>query len=189
MLKRLSEEDFAVLRGSLESGRQSPSSLGFALILFIFFQPLIFFLTYIVAADSTIFPYEGGLFTLHLIITSALVLLSIVYAVPKIYMKGQKIQYLLITLVSQNTGGVCFYLSALFLIGADRMISQKSLLIFTCITLLFGLLVFTVTCIRFYILLGKGEYRKGSKKDKLRSKAEYDIKSFVPIIIVGSDCR
>ncbi|MGY0691202.1 hypothetical protein ACW2QC_00250 [Virgibacillus sp. FSP13] len=43
MLQKLSEEDFVALRGPFESGRQSPNSLSLTLILFIFFQPLMFF--------------------------------------------------------------------------------------------------------------------------------------------------
>ncbi len=39
---KLKEEDFAVLRGPLESGRQSPSSLGAMFILSLFLHPLFF---------------------------------------------------------------------------------------------------------------------------------------------------
>ena len=43
MLKKFKEEDFAVLRRTFESGRQSPVSLAFALLLCALFQPLMFF--------------------------------------------------------------------------------------------------------------------------------------------------
>src|SRR5699024_10667221 len=39
------------------------------------------------------------------------------------------------------------------------------------------------TFIRFYKLLQKGEYRKGSKKDSLRGR--FETKSYVPIAIIG----
>ncbi|MEI4768670.1 hypothetical protein WAX74_03230 [Psychrobacillus sp. FJAT-51614] len=65
MLGKLKEEDFEVLRGPLESGRQSPGSLGFALILCIILQPLLFALEYFVAADATIFPYKDEILRIH----------------------------------------------------------------------------------------------------------------------------
>lgn len=57
---------------------------------------------------------------------------------------------------------------------------------FTYGALAFGLLVFLVTCVRLLILLKKGDYRVGSKKDQVRNKVESNIKSFLPIIIVVS---
>lgn len=48
MLGKLKEEDFEVLRGPFESGRQSPGSLAFALILGIVFQPMLYALEYFV---------------------------------------------------------------------------------------------------------------------------------------------
>ncbi|MCL6571136.1 MAG: hypothetical protein K6T88_05560 [Bacillus sp. (in: Bacteria)] len=46
MLERLKEEDFEVLKGPLESGRQGPPSLGGTLFLAIFLQALLFSLEY-----------------------------------------------------------------------------------------------------------------------------------------------
>ena len=43
MLEKLTEEDFMVLRGPLESGRQGPGSLGGMLLLSIFLQIPMFF--------------------------------------------------------------------------------------------------------------------------------------------------
>ena len=113
--------------------------------------------------------------------------LSLVYALPVVYRRSQRIQYLLVILVSQNLGAACAYIMALFFsfkegIGLDR-ISAKT---FTYVTLLFGLLIFLATSIRFYILLHKGHYRKGSKKDRLRSGLEARIKFYLPTIIVAS---
>ncbi|MEC5425180.1 hypothetical protein QGM71_16970 [Virgibacillus sp. C22-A2] len=186
MLKKLTEEDFAVLRCPLESGRQSPSALAPILVLSIFLQALMFVLTYVVAADATLFPYKEEMFVIHLLITGILMLFSIIYSIPNVYMKGQKVQYILTVIVSQNLFGVFFYICVVFIIGKDKYISEESLLIFTYITLLFGLLIFIVTCIRFYVLLVKGQYRKESKKDKLRLKLEFSIQSFLPQIILAS---
>ena len=52
MLKKLKKKDFAVLRGPLESGRQSPDSLGMALLLSIFLQALLYYVTYHIAAEQ-----------------------------------------------------------------------------------------------------------------------------------------
>ncbi|WP_249872493.1 hypothetical protein [Oceanobacillus saliphilus] len=185
MLSRLKEEDFAVLRGPLESGRQSPNSLAFTLVLCVIFQPLLFFLVYVVAADSSNFPFINNIYYIHLIITISLVVLSAIFSIKTLYKKYQKIQYLLVILGSQNIGGISFYLMALFFIG-QNVDSESSLLTLAYITLLFGLLTFVVTCIRFYILLKSGAYRKESKRDGLRSKLELDIKSYMPIIITAS---
>ncbi|MFC6039546.1 hypothetical protein ACFPYN_08930 [Paenisporosarcina macmurdoensis] len=62
--------------------------------------------------------------------------------------------------------------------------SSESMLNFTYIVLSIGLLIFIVTCIRFNVLLRKGKYRKGSKKDELRR--HFEAKSYIPIAsIVG----
>ena len=184
LLNKLSEEDFMVLRGPLESGRQSPGSLSGVLVLSLFLQPIMFFVTYVVAADSTMFPNKDIMFTIHLWITAIIMLISIIYAIPTVYRKSQKIQYLISIVVSQNLFGVFLYLSALFLIGGEGEVSEKSLLNFTYVTLLFGLLIFIATSIRFYILLHKGHYRKGSKKDELRER--FETKSHLPMVIIGS---
>ena len=186
MLKKLSERDFAVLRGPLESGRQSPNSLAFALMIAVFFQPLMMVLVYIVAADDSIYPYKNIIFYIHIFITSIIFIMSVVFSIPFFYKKAQKIQYLTIILASQNIGGTCFYLMALFFVGQDKSIDVSSLMIFTYVSMTLGLLIFIFTSIRFYILLKKGEYRAGSKKGEIRYKAEQGIKSYLSLIIIGS---
>ncbi|MGX4669012.1 hypothetical protein JNUCC74_07335 [Cerasibacillus sp. JNUCC 74] len=186
MLKKLSERDFAVLRGPLESGRQSSSSLAFALMIAIFFQPLMIFLVYIVAADDSIYPYKNTIFYIHGFISSIIFIMSIIYSIPFFYKKAQKIQYLTAIFASQNIGGVCFYIAGVFLIGQEQSIDVRSLMIFTYVTMTLGLLIFIFTSIRFYILLRKGEYRAGSKKGEIRYKAEQGIKFYLSPIIVGS---
>ncbi|WP_255452322.1 G-PROTEIN-RECEP-F3-4 domain-containing protein [Sporosarcina sp. ANT_H38] len=52
------------------------------------------------------------------------------------------------------------------------------------VTLSFGVLLFIATVIRFSILLRKGKYRKGSKRDELR--AEFEKKTYIPAAIIGS---
>ncbi|GEN32478.1 hypothetical protein CQU01_27160 [Cerasibacillus quisquiliarum] len=183
-LNKLDEKDFAVLRGPLESGRQSPKSIGRILILSVFLQTLLFFLTYVVAADHTKFPFKDILFYLHLVGTAILILFSILYSIPFLYKKKQKTQYLISILVSQNFG-LFFVISSLFLIGSDRIfiINEGSLVKLTIIMLLLGFLLLIVTRIRFSILLSKGEYRLGSKKAQLRTR--FEAKSLLPIAIIA----
>ena len=183
LLNKLPEKDFAVLRGSLESGRQSPSSLGIVLVLFTILQPLVFFLVYWVGADKSNFPYINIIFSIHLVITILLIVFSTIYAVPFVYKKSQKIQYLIITLASQNLGGLCFYIMGLFIIGKEVYTTDPSILTFTLVTLLFGLLIFLITSIRFYRLLIKGAYRADSRKDKVRNR--YETKSYLPTALIA----
>ncbi|WP_240452285.1 DUF1129 domain-containing protein [Virgibacillus sp. YIM 98842] len=149
-------------------------------------QGLMYALTHFGAANNSIFPYTENLFLIHTVITGLLIIFSIIYGIPYIYNKNQKTQYLITILVSQNLFGVYFYLMALFYIGQGFKVSESSLLNFTYITLAIGLLIFVTTAIRFYILLKKGHYRKGSKKDNLRLKAEEGVRSYLPIFIIGS---
>lgn len=188
VLGKLQEVDFEVLRGPLESGRQSPNSLGFALILGIIFQPMLYALEYFVAADLTIFPYKEEILRGHFWLTAVLVFLSIIYVIPVVYKISEKMQYLVSILVSQNLFSISIFICALFLIAKDdgegKVPSSESLLNFTYITFGIGLIIFIVTFIRFYILLRKGHYRKGSKKDQLRGR--FENTSYVPATIIGS---
>ena len=183
MLKKLSEEDFAVLRGPLESGRQSPNSLATVFILGMFMQALVFYLTYYVAGKYTIYPNFESIQTIHMWLTAILILLSVVFAIPAVFKRAEKVQYFLSIIVTQNFT-VFFYLSALFYLGESDDATVESLVNLTWITLTIGVLLFLATFIRFYILLQKGYYRKGSKSDEMRGK--FETKSYIPIAIIGS---
>ncbi|RKJ68649.1 ABC transporter ATPase, partial [Butyricicoccus sp. 1XD8-22] len=154
MIKKLTEEDFAVLRGPLESGRQSPNSLATTLILGIFLQALIFYLTYYVAAEYTVYPNVDTIFTIHFWLTAALILLSLLFGIPTVFKMHEKFQYFLSIVVSQNLS-VLIYLAALFMLGEEEGASIESLLSFTWITLLIGALLFISTFTRFFVLLKK----------------------------------
>ncbi|WP_420768985.1 hypothetical protein ACNR9V_08900 [Parageobacillus thermoglucosidasius] len=183
MFKKLSAEDFAALRGPFESGRQSPKHLGDMLFLSIFLQGLMYALGYFVIADASIYPNKDKILTIHFWIT------LIIYSIPAVYKKSQKIQYLVVILVSQNLFGIICYIMTLFTLGSQKYgihFSKDTLLNFTYITLLIGFLIFIVTFIRFYILLIKGHYRKGSRKEEQRDNMENLIKSYLPVIIAGS---
>lgn len=184
MLHKLKKKDFAVLRGPLESGRQSPDSLSGALFLSIFLQSLMYYLTYYAAASTTIFPNVEKIQTIHFWVTACIVFLCVIYSIPAIYNRSQKIQYLISILAVQNMGAACCYLSALFIVGDGEGITVASLVMFTKTTLAIGVLLFLATCIRFYILLRKGHYRNGSKKGQLR--ASFEATTYIPLAIVGS---
>ena len=178
MLSELKEEDFAALRGPFESGRQGPGSLGGMLIFAIFLQALMFSLAYFVGGAESSYPYKQTILEVHLIITIILIMLSIIFGIPSVYKDFQKTQYFITILVSQNLFGLYAYISALLVIGSGDT-NKNSLLMFTFITILAGVLVFMITSVRFYILLKKGKYRSGSGRDVLRGK--FEKKSLIPM--------
>ncbi|SER67386.1 hypothetical protein [Psychrobacillus sp. OK032] len=186
MFGKLNEEDFEVLRGPFESGRQSPGALSGILILSIFLQAFLFALEYFAVGRHTVYPYKDQILLFHFIFTGLLSILSLIYAIPIVYKNSEKMQYLLSILVSQNLFSIPLFICAMFLVGNDgygEKPSPESLLNFTYITLGIGLSIFIVTSIRFYILLRKGHYRKGSKKDVLRSK--FETTSYIPAATLG----
>ncbi|MCM3356676.1 MULTISPECIES: ABC transporter ATPase [unclassified Psychrobacillus] len=186
---RLREEDFEVLRGPLESGRQSPGSLGAILFITVFLQALVFLLEYFMVGPNTVFPYKEKIIEIHLYFTVALIILSLVFAIPIVYRKFDRIQYLVSILVSQNLLSFSLFICALFLIGEDtggEVVSAEKLLKVTYLILSCGFLVFFATCIRFYILLKKGHYRKGSKKDQIRGQLEKNTTLLIfPAVVFG----
>ena len=175
IMGRLNEEDFAVLKGPLESGRQSPSGLGPILFISVFLQALVFSLEYFMVGPNTVFPYKDKIIEIHLYVTVALMILSLVFTIPMVYRKFNRFQYLISILVSQNLFSISFFICSLFLIGEDtgrEVVSAEKLLNITYLILSCGLLIFTATCVRFFILLKKGHYRKGSERDQVRGQLE-----------------
>lgn len=185
MFNKLFVEDFAVLKEPFESERQSPRNLGGILILAAIFQVLMFYLTYNVAAQSTVFPNVEKIQSYHFWITVILVVASILFSIPAVYNRGQKTQYLLSILITQ-TFGVMMYLSSIFLLGNGYSVTEQSIITVTNVTLGIGVLIIIATSIRFYLLLKKGEYRAGSKRAELRGSLENNIKSNMSTIIIGA---
>lgn len=183
MVKKLSEQDFAVLRGPLESGRQSPNSLAAVFILGIFMQALLFYLTYYVAGKYTIYPNFESIMTIHMWFTAILIGISIIFAIPAVFKRLEKLQYFFSIIVTHNFT-VFFFLSPLFLLGEEDTATVESLVRLTWISLSIAVLLFIATFIRFYILLQKGHYRAGSKSEELRGK--FETTSYVPLAIIGS---
>lgn len=186
-MKKLSEEDFAALRGPFESGRQSPSHLGGILLLCVPLHVLVVVLIYYTIGYDTIFPYRDQLFVVHLVITAIISILSIIYGFSRVYIRGQKMQYFISILVSQFMFGISFFLGSLYLLGSNGMwfIKEATLMNITFILLVTGILVFTATCVRLYRLLHQGAYRAGSGKDMWRTKFEKK-QLFIPALILGT---
>ncbi|GAE32069.1 hypothetical protein [Halalkalibacter hemicellulosilyticus] len=176
MFSKLTEKDFLVLRGPFESGRQSPVSLGSAMILAIFGQALLVFLSFFIG-NYSVLPFTDTLVAIHFWITVVIVALTIVYSFPYFYKNHQKSQYLLSVFTAQNLFTLSPYILILLTMGAklpeDYILEH--IVIFIYITAGVGVILFIATCIRFYILLMKGAYRKGSSRDRLRGKFEGKI--------------
>ncbi len=160
MLKKLTIEDVAVLREPLVSGRQSPKALGGAIFWGVFMQILVYYLEYTVLGRVTNFPYKEQILTVHFWVTLVLVILSVIYAIPFIYIRSQKTQYLVSILVSQNIAAVFLYISGLFLLGKNQEISEKSLQTFTMVTLSLGVLLYCY-CHPIFYFIGEREVSQG----------------------------
>ena len=188
-MERLREENLEFLKGPLESGRQIPSGLGPILFISVFLQALIFSLECFMVGPNTVFPYKDKIIEIHLYATVALMILSLVFAIPKVFRKFNRFQYLISILVSQNLFSVSLFICTLLLIGEDtgrEMASAEKLLKVTYLILSCGLVIFIATCVRFFILLKKGHYRKGSKKDQIRGQLEKNTNSLIfPAVVFG----
>lgn len=182
-MKQLEEKDFAVLRKTLESGRQSPSMLGGVLILSIIMTPILFLITYIVMYDQSTFPYKDLMLDIHLYLSIFICILSILFAIPNIYRRFERIQYLIVIIVSQNVFAWLPLVACLFLIGKDPGMQTDDLIWLTVSCLIVGIIIFTVTTILFYGLLKKGAYRLGTSRDRNRSAIE-DLVSKNKITII-----
>lgn len=182
-MRKLSVEDFYVLRKPLETGRQSPASLAGALLLGSGMQLLVWFLTYNVAGRYTYYPNIEEIRNIHLIVTIILIAFSILFSIPIVYKKGERIQYLVSILTTQNFGA-SFFLMALFLLGEKEGINENTLISFTIISMFFGALILVSTFIRYILLLYRGHYKRDSASDKRRGNFEKGI--HLPIIVTGS---
>ncbi|WP_416151673.1 hypothetical protein ACM26V_12150 [Salipaludibacillus sp. HK11] len=181
MLNKIPEENFLALRGPLESKRQGPHSLAGIFLLVILIQALLLGLEHYIKEYSN-YPFKEEVFYLHFWFSCITIVLYIIYMIPGIYMKSQKIQYLLSIIASQNIFGISFYILSLIIIGTSIISNPDRLAYFTYLTISGAILIFIATSVRLYILLKKGYYRKGSEKDKLRNK--FEKKSLIPVATV-----
>ncbi|SDC84604.1 hypothetical protein SAMN05421663_104293 [Terribacillus halophilus] len=178
--RNIGEMDFWALRNSLDT-RQSISSLGAMLIVSIFLNAILFLVVYIVVFDYSTYPNKESIYKAHLYITVILSLLSLIFGLPSVYKRFEKIQYLITIIVSQNLFGAFPLLFALFAFGNVYGVTQDDLLTITKLALFAGGLVFIVTSIRFFLLLKRGEYRADSYKEKVRKKWENFVRGKLPV--------
>ncbi|NCG69413.1 hypothetical protein GWJ21_16635 [Bacillus coagulans] len=184
MLKKFTIHDFLVLRGPFESGRQGPGSIGVAILLGIILQILMLAVEHHFV-KLTYYPNATVIFKFHLWCSIILIILSLGFVTPSVSMSKQKIQYFVLVVIYQNLSSVSLLIILIFLLGTYDDISLKLLRDLTKILLLCGAVVFLVTSIRFYLLLSKGAFRKGSTRDLLRGKLEKSITAYLPILIVS----
>lgn len=175
---------FAVLRRPLESGLQSPMNLSGILVLGAFLQAGLYALEFYVVGYSTAHPFKTEILKWHFWISVILVVLGVVFAIPFVYKKLERSQYLISILYSQNLFGVSAYILALFAVtDFDAGLSDDSMMTFTGVTLVTGVFVFVLTFFRYIWKIRKGDYRLGSRSEQIRQKFEY--KSSLPAATVA----
>lgn len=185
-LDHLSEEDFAVLRGPLESGRQSPNSLAGTLLL----AP---FLLIVILGLANAFVFTDRLELPHTVVVVIclicdllgliIIILSIIFSFKKIYQKRQRAQYLLSVVVVQTIIGFLYLVMLYYLFDDVQFhhtykVSTTSMALFSIGTFLIGIFLFIVAFIRFLRLLKQGQFRKNTKRDQLRGKLEKQMKQY-----------
>ncbi|MET3575080.1 hypothetical protein ACFFIY_04510 [Bhargavaea ullalensis] len=174
----LQEKDVYVFRKPLESGRQSPQNLAGNMVMAAFLQAGMFAGEYFILGYTSNHPWKEQILTLHFWFTSILISLSLLYSIPAVYRKSEKVQYLVSILVSQNLFGITFYLCALFVAAEGAGVPDHSMVAFTLTSLLTGLLVFFLVLLRLILKIRRGDYREGGRQDMWRETFEY--KSYVP---------
>lgn len=195
-LNQLDEDNFSVLRGPLESNRQSPSSLAGALLISIFLQGVPIIIAIFILMDGWINTFILVTTIIYFSVTGVVILLSIIYSIPKVYKWGQKMQYFLSILVIQYLI-FSFYLIILYFLSEELLYgygssrydtTEQEFLVFIGITNIIGIAVFIMAFVRFYSLLKKGAFQIGSKREELRGKLEGSIPNLLPGSIVVGTC-
>ncbi|MGF2614300.1 ABC transporter ATPase [Rossellomorea vietnamensis] len=183
MLNKLPEHYFEVLKAPIISGRQSPNSFGGNLIASILLQWLIYYITYSIASSYTKYPGTETIKEIHFAATICTSILCLLFGIPAIYKRFEKLQYLVSILVSHMLFTVPGLLWALFTIGQGELATAESLVTFTVIIIVTAVLLLGVTIFRFLRLLKKGEYQEGSTRGQIRER--FEAKSYLPIAVVG----
>lgn len=193
-LNQLEEEYFIVLRGPLESGRQSPDSMGGALILSIFLHGLFIVIMSFIIVDGYINTFIFTCIIAYITVIGLIIILSIIFAIPSVYRKYQKMQYFITIIVSQTMFGLSllpfiFYLLYEELLygysASDYDISELEFLIFICSVFAVGIIVLIVAYTRFCKLLQKGKFKAGTRRDEIRSYLEVRIPSMKSFFIAA----
>ncbi|WP_213422112.1 hypothetical protein [Bhargavaea massiliensis] len=180
----LKEQDVFVLRTPLVSGLQSPMNLSGILVLGAFLQAGLYALEFYVIGYSSAHPLKNGILKWHFWTSLILIGLGIVFALPIVYRKFERLQYLISIVFSQNLFGVSSYILALLAVtDIEAGLSDASLMTFTKVTLFAGIFVFLLTFLRYIWKIRKGDYRRESRSEQIRKKFEY--KSSLPAAAVA----
>lgn len=193
-IKTLSEEDFAVLNGPLESGRQSPGALGVNLILVaVMITGMLILFNWIFAVSELEEGYSLVL-TILIVVTVIgiiLIMLSVIFSIKGVYETRQAAQYFIVILVTQYTFGLLLYLAGLFIILHDLQhgyrgeVGVEELALFAIASFSIGIFIFIFSFIRFVRLLKKGKFRKNTSRDKIRGQLEARTDEFKKTGIFG----
>lgn len=128
-LDMLTEGDFELFRIPFESGRQTLTNIRKGLIFGVFMQTLFGGLFVYAATDPVVYPgIEKTIFiTISFIITTIIILLSVIYAIPTYYKKYQHIQYLAGSLMLLNVSGISLYFISMLIIKREAKITNEEL--------------------------------------------------------------
>jgi len=192
-LDKLSEEDFAVLKGPLESGRQSPESLAGNLLIAPFLIGVLLLIANMFVFVDRIEPAHPVVIILCLLydgMALILILLSLQFGVKKVYKNRQSTQYLIVILLSQFMFGGSGYWIGMYMIFDSQQfhhsiaVGNLKLVIFIISSLVVGVILFIFSFIRFLKKLEEGKFRKNTKRDKIRSQLEENTMNFEKFAIV-----
>lgn len=186
-LSQLNEEDFMVFNGPLASGRQSPEGLAGTLL----FAPILL-IGLVGLANMFVFmnrsePAHQVVIVLCIVLSvigGIIALLSIIYSFQKVYETRQSMQYWISIWLSQFLFGHLLYWISLYMIfDGDQFhhrfnVSGQTMVLFVIGTFLIGLVTFFIFFVRLVIKIEKGEFRKKTKRDQLRSQLEESTGKF-----------
>ena len=185
----LEEEDFAIFRTSFESGRQTPETIRKGIVLAIIMQ-IVMGVGIFAAADPTVSPefHKATLLIVQYTCTLCLFIYSIIYAIPKIYMKKQHIQFLVASLSLLNFIGIFPFYGLLFILVRLVEITEKSFFSLAIFILVSGIIFYIAIIFRLQRSIHAGHYRKDSTKHNYSEVLKRDraIFSRLPeLIIIG----
>ncbi len=183
---RLVEEDFELIRESAVNS-QTPNVLGgilpcvLPLIWFMYF--LVFVVAGDVTGDITLYPFFLLIMKICSVLLTGLSLLIIIFSIKSVYIRFQKMQYLISIFATHFIFGLSPYLMALFRLGKSNNTTEALLMKITVVSLSSGIVIFIATWICIYVLLHNGQFRKETKRG-LQKGSLFKFINFVVVIIL-----
>lgn len=190
-LNQMSEEYYIVLRGPLESKRQSPQSLASILLLSIFLQCIPAVIMYFILIDGWVNTFILTGIIILFTLTGLIIILSFIYGLPYFYRKSEKMQYFISIIVLQYLIIVLLLVGFYFL--AEKLLygygssmydtTETDFLLFLFFVFAIGIIIFVLAFTRFLKLLQRGAFKAVSKRGQLRGDLEKRIPSMTPVFI------